>query len=81
MGGSTTAHLHAVHLHPVHLHPVHLHPANGHTAANPVTVAPSSWSVAASTRRRVGLTLAVVGAFAATVVVLSVTSTVVARLG
>jgi hypothetical protein len=55
---------------------VHVHPA-----VNPATGAPSSWSIAASTRRRVGLTLAVVGAFAATVVVLSVTSTVVARLG
>lgn len=52
-----------------------------HPAVNSATAAPSLWSIAPSTRRRVGLVLAVIGAFAATVVVLSVTSTVVARIG
>jgi hypothetical protein len=56
-----------------------------HPGVNPVvnsaTAVPSQWSIAPSTRRRVGLVLAVVGAFTATVVLLSLTSTVVARFG
>jgi hypothetical protein len=66
MGGSTAAHMHM---------PMH--------TATP-TAAPSWWSVpspSVSARRRIGLVLAVVGAVIGTAVVLSVTSTVVARLG
>jgi len=42
---------------------------------------PLAMSNASDLRRRLGLTAAVVGAFAATVVVLALTSTIVARVG